>query len=60
MIVVRYNNNTNKRFNKIEDIFDDNQLNIISLDCSHSNLIKIPIKVFNLINLQIFLMKYVI
>ena len=53
-IKVVYNNGIDMEFNNINDIFDENQLNIIELNCSWNSLKKLPIKIGNLINLQKF------
>jgi len=54
VIIVKYFNDTTKYFNKIKDIFDDNQLNIIYLNCSRQNLKELPVEIGHLINLQYF------
>ena len=53
-IIVRYINRTTKIFNNLDEIFDDNQLNIIYVDCSNIQLKELPKEIGNLINLQEF------
>ena len=54
VMTVEYINDSTKEFNDFKDIFDDNQLNIISLNCSHNQLNKLPKEIGNLINLRDF------
>ena len=49
---VKYINIDAKTFNKIEDIFDNNKLNIIELIYSYIQLEKFPVEICHLINLQ--------
>ena len=54
MIHVRYINNSTKKFTNFNKIFDENQLDIFSLDCSYNELTELPKELSNLINLQSF------
>jgi Leucine-rich repeat (LRR) protein len=54
MIDVLYNNGMTKNFNNLNEIFDNNQLNIIKIDCSNNQLKEIPVEIGHLINLQEF------
>ena len=51
-IIVIYINGTTKEFNKLEEIFDDNQLNITCVNCINEQLKELPKEIGNLINLQ--------
>jgi len=57
MAMVSYSNNDIKFFNKSEEIFDDNQSEIIELTYS-CNLKKLPKEICNLTNLKIFQCNY--
>jgi hypothetical protein len=51
MIYVKYINNSTKQFKKFNEIFDDNQLDIILLNCSYNNLTELPeLKEFSIEN----------
>ena len=51
-ITVKYNNKIIKKFDKINDVFDENQLDIIELDCHSNQLTELPKEICNLINLR--------
>jgi len=52
MIYVKYSNNNIIEFNNFDEIFDENQLDIIEINCSNNKLIKLPNEICNLVNLQ--------
>ena len=54
MITVKYTDDSIKKFYNFKDIFDENQVNIIYLNCSYNQLKDIPKEIVNLINLQYF------
>jgi Leucine-rich repeat (LRR) protein len=54
VIIVKYIDDSIKKFNDFKYIFDDKQVNIIYLDCSENQLKEIPKEIGNLINLQKF------
>ena len=58
MIHVKYINNSTKQFTNFNEIFDENQLDIIELSCYNNNLKKLPRKLGNLINLKKFNCSY--
>ena len=53
-IYVEYINGTTKEFNNLDEIFNDNQLNIIKLYNNNNELKELPKEIGNLINLQYF------
>ena len=53
-IYVEYINGTTKEFNNLDEIFNDNQLNIIKLYNNNNELKELPKEICNLINLQHF------
>ena len=54
MITIKYTDNSTKKFDNFKDIFDDNQVNIIYLNCTYNQLKEIPKEIGNLINLKSF------
>jgi Leucine-rich repeat (LRR) protein len=58
MIHVKYINNSTNKFTNFNEIFDENQLDIIELSCFNNKLTELPKELGNLINLKIFNCSY--